>query len=295
MKTSLKLVFSCLLAFLSLPAAVHESWAAFEGIFVDSKTAAMGDCWSASDYGFHFLAPVPPFATDLSASACYCAPYGLSELEQRNVLLNVPRRDNVLTFGIAERGGSLYKERILSACASRQPFSSTRIMLSLGLLSMSVDGYGEARFFALGAGLRSRPVRSLEACVGLGNLGSSSASDSYRGAVPSTFLFGLVLTPGKGVTAAGEVRKIPGKQSSFHLGAELASQSGIRIRCGLQTEPVELAIGFAIDIGRLSIESASSFHSALGRTDVVTLTFRRGERSYPSRDGAKDRRKGEAR
>lgn len=285
---SCSLLVSFLFAFSSLLAVVGESWAAFEGIIVDSKTAAMGDCWSSSDYGVHFLAPVPPARMNLSVSICYCAPYGLPELEQENVLFNLPSRGNMVTLGIVERGGSLYKERIFSASVSRQTLPSTEIMLSLGMFSMSVDGLGETSFFGLSAGLRSRPVRSLEACVGLGNLASGSASSSERGALPSTFLFGLRLTPGESITAAGEVRRTPGQQSSFHLGVELEPQKGIRIRCGLQTVPVELAMGFAIDVGRLSIESASSFHSVLGRTDVVTLTFTSGGRASGS--GVKTRR-----
>jgi hypothetical protein len=259
-----------------LAAGAGESRAAFEGIVVDSRTAAMGDCWSASDYGVHPLAPVPPVRMNLSVSVCYCAPYGLPELEQKNVLFNLPSRANVFTLGVVERGGSLYKERILSASISRQTFPSTRFMLSLGIFSMSIGGLGEARFFGLSTGLRSKPTRSLEASVGMGNLASSSASGLDRGAVLPTFLFGLILTPQESVTAAGEVRKTPGRESSFHLGVELEPQEGIRIRCGLQTVPVELTMGFAIELGHLSIETATSFHPVLGRTDVVTLTFGSG-------------------
>ena len=270
-------VFSTAFAVSLLPVVGGESWAAFQGIAVDSKTAAMGDCWSSSDYGFHFLAPVPPGSVNLSASICYSAPYGLPELEQKTVLLNLPWRTKMTTLGILERGGGLYKERILSASLSHQAFPSTRIVLSLGMFSMSVAGLGQTKFLVLGAGLRSRPVRSLEACIGLGNLTSSSASDPYRGTVPSTFLFGVSLKPRENVTAAGEIRKTPGTESSVHAGVEFELQKGIRMRCGLQTVPVELAMGFAIDLGRLSIESASSFHSVLGRTDIITLTFRGSE------------------
>ena len=279
----LRQAFFCLFVVSLLLAATCESRAAFEGIVVDAKTAAMGDCWSSSDRGFHFLAPVPPSRTNLSLSVGYCAPYGLPELEQRSILLNLPSRANMVTLGVAERGDGLYKERILSASISRQASPSTRIMFSLGMFSMSIDGLGEAGFLGFGAGLRSRPFRTLEACVGLGDLASSSTSGSTRGAVReavrSTFLLGLSLTPSENLTAAGEVRKSPGQQSSFHLGVDLEPQKGIRIRCGLQTVPVELAMGFAVELGRLSIESASSFHSVLGRTDVVTLTFRGAEKA----------------
>lgn len=270
------LAFFPLLLFSMLSVGAGESRAAFEGIVVDSRTAAMGDCWSASDHGVHPLAPVPPVRMNLSVSVCYCAPYGLPELEQRNLLLNLPSRANMFTLEVVERGGSLYKERILSASVSRRAFPSTRFMLSLGMFSMSVAELGETRFFGLSTGLRSRPTRFLEASIGMGNLASSSASASDGRAVFPTFLFGLTLTPGESVTAAGEVRKTPGKESSIHLGVEFEPQEGIRIRCGLQTVPMEVAMGFAIELGHLSIETASSFHSVLGRTDVITLTFRSG-------------------
>jgi hypothetical protein len=288
------LAFFSLFLFSLLSTGAGESQAAFEGIVVDSRTAAMGDCWSASDHGVHPLAPVPPVRMNLSVSVCYCAPYGLPELEQKNVLLDLPSQANMFTLDLVERGGSLYKERILSASISRQAFASTRFMVSLDVFSMSVGGLGEARFFGLSTGFRSRPTRSLEASIGMGNLALMSASGPDRGAILPTFLLGLILTPGESVTAAGEVRKTPGDESSFHVGVELEPQEGIKIRCGLQTLPVELAMGFAIELGRLSIETASAFHPVLGRTDVVTLTFRSGAKTRGEADktgsGAHDRR-----
>lgn len=282
------MALTLMLAFMVWTIPSRESFAAFEGIVVDSKSAAMGDCWSASQHGLHFLAPVPPVCENLSACVIYCAPFGLPELGQKTVLVNLPMRSRAVSLVVLERGSSLYKETSLTASISDQVFPSARIGLSVSALSMSIDGFGQERFFVLGAGVRARPVRSLEACVGLGNLTSTSFSDSDRGAVPSTFLLGMSLKPRENVTAAGEVRKRPGEVSSFHVGLELEPQKGIGLRCGLQTLPVELTLGIAIALGPMSIETATSFHAVLGRTDTITLTFRRGKTDVPrtsSRNG----------
>jgi|GEM_PF-2908342 len=255
-----------------------ESIAAFEGISLDAKTVAMGDSWSSSDNGIHFLAPVPPLNSGAGVALSYCAPYGLSELEQKDVLGTLALGRNSLALGIFERGASLYKETVVSVSASRQLLPPICVMVSVSTFNMSVMGLRDVRSLGVGAGVRSKPIRSLDFCVGLGNLVPGLASgdlDSEESpeTVPSTFLVGVLLKPGENLTLVGEIRKTPGNESSFHLGVELEPQRGIRVRCGIQTVPVELALGLAVKINRLCIESASSFHPVLGRTGIITIAF----------------------
>lgn len=265
----LRTILVALCAFALTVPMVGEVGAAFEGTVVDSRVTGMGDCLSASTRGALSLAPLPPSGTPGALSLSYCSPFGLEELAQKSVVCSISLQGNVVTLGLLERGGSLCKEGVLSISASGRLLESTSLSLSLGMFSMSVRGFEARRFFGLSAGARVRPARSLEACVGFDNVVTSR----NEGTLPQTFLFGLLITPASNVTVAGEMRKSPGGLSSLHFGVELQPEAGIRLRCGLQTVPVELAVGLAIELGPLSLETASSFHPVLGRTNVLTLTW----------------------
>jgi hypothetical protein len=113
------------------------------------------------------------------------------------------------------------------------------------------------------------PLRSLEVCIGVDNV----AKSRDEGALPQSFLAGFLITPASGVTVAAEMRRSARGFTCLHLGAEFEAHEGVLVRCGLQTEPVELAAGLGVNWGSLSLETATSFHPVLRRTDVLTLTW----------------------
>ena len=277
--------------------------AAYEGCLVDSRAEAIGDCWCLSSFPALSMAPLPPpdggFAFDLS----YRRPFGLSDLEEKNAAVNVPLSWCLASLGFIERGGGLYRERALSATVSAAvrratpgrtsptaaggmparaapdrtrdaPASPVSVSVSLTAFEVSVEGWRPARCASLSAGARASPVSSVDVCVGLGNIMSSDNRLGLR----QTFLAGVVLRPHPVVSLAAEVRRQPGEKSSFHLGAELEPYGGAYLRCGLRTEPMELTVGFGIALEGLGLDTASSFHPILGRTDSFSLSFSRRAR-----------------
>jgi len=258
------------IALVLLALAAGETGAAFEGITADSRTAGMGDCLSASSSGARSLAPLPPSRFSGTVSFSYCAPFGVEELAEKSVVCSVPFRRKVLAVGLVERGESLYEERILSVSASGRPLARVSVSICLGLYSVSVSRLHKKRFVGLSGGARVRPIGSLEACAGVDNF---VASRSER-ALPQTLLFGLLIMPASDVTVSAEMRKSAEGSSCLHFGVELVAEGGVCLRCGLETEPVQLAAGLGLELGPVSLETASSFHPVLGRTDVLTLTWR---------------------
>lgn len=134
-----------------------------------------------------------------------------------------------------------------------------------------MDGWGRTRYVSVSAGARAAPVSFADACVGLGNIVSSDNDAALR----QTFLFGIVVKPFPQARLAFEVRRNPGVTSSFHVGAELEPASGTYIRCGLRTEPLELMMGFGFGLSGFGLDTASSFHPVLGRTDSFSLSVGR--------------------
>lgn len=149
--------------------------------------------------------------------------------------------------------------------------SMVSVSVSLTAFEVSVEGWRPARCASLSAGARASPVGSADVCVGLGNVVSSGTGLGLR----QTFLVGVVLRPHPVVRFAAEMRRRPGEESSFHLGAELEPSGGVYLRCGLGSEPTELTVGFGVALEGIGLDTASSFHSVLGRTDSFSLSFLR--------------------
>jgi hypothetical protein len=250
-----------------------ETRAAFEGIVAGARSTGMGDCLTVSNCGALCLAPLPSPRDRGAISFSYCAPFGLRELAQKSITCTAAFERSAVTIGFVERGASLYRERVLSASVSGGPVASARVSLCLGVYSMCLSRAQTRRLFGLSAGVRIRPVRLIEACVGVDNVAKSRDD----GALPQSFLAGLVVMPASRVTVAAEVRKSPQRFSSLHFGAEFQPEAGVHLRCGIQTEPVQLSAGLALELGPLCLETATSFHAVLGRTDVLTLTWQRKE------------------
>ncbi len=277
--------------------------AAYEGCLVDSRAEAIGDCWCLSGFPALSMTPLPPPGTGFALGLSYRRPFGLSDLEEKNAAVNVPLSWCIASLAFIERGGGLYRERALSATMSAAvrkatpgrappaaasgmptrtapgrtlaaPASTVSVSVSLTAFKVSVEGWRPARCASLSAGARASPVSSADVCVGLGNIMSSDTSLGLR----QTFLAGVVLRPHPVVSLAAEVRRQPGEKSSFHLGAELEPYGGAYLRCGLRTEPMELTVGFGIALEGLSLDTASSFHPVLGRTDSFSLGFSRRAR-----------------
>jgi len=265
--------------------------AAFEGCLVDSRAEAIGDCWCVSDFPALSLAPLPPPATGLALGLSYRRPFGLGDLEEKDVIVNVPISRCTGSVGYIERGGGLYRERALSATMSAAvpraaptraqaartlavqaaPVSLVSVCLSAAVFEVSVDGWRPARCASLSVGARASPVSSVDVCVGMGNIVSGETDLGLR----QTFLAGVVVRPHQVVTLAAEIRRQPGERSSFHLGAELVVSGGAFLRCGLRTEPMELTMGFGVALKGFGLDTASSFHPVLGRTDSFSLSFSR--------------------
>ena len=257
--------------------------AAFEGCLVDSRAEAMGDCWCVSDFSALSLAPVPPRGKGLEVGLSYRRPFGLSDLEEKEAAVNVPLSWCVGSLGFIQRGGGLYRERMLSATASAAVPAAARgrareaaespvsVSVSLAVFEVSVDGWESARCASLSVGARASPVSSVEVCVGLGNVSSSESGLGLR----RTFLAGVLVRPHDVLSLVTEVRREPGERSSFHLGAELQPSRGVCLRCGLRTEPLELTMGFGVAMRGLGLDTASSLHTVLGRTDSFSLSFAR--------------------
>ncbi|UCF78209.1 MAG: hypothetical protein JSW03_08900 [Candidatus Eiseniibacteriota bacterium] len=262
-------ILAALCLCISLALHAGETGAAFEGMVVDSRSAGMGDCLSVSACGALCLSPLPASGSPGVVSFTFCSPFGMDELSQRSVTCSFRLRENVLTFGFAGRGSDLHQEGILSASASGLLTESVEVSLCLGLYSMFIENVGETRLVGASAGARVRPLPQLEACVGVCNPATSRDS----GTLPRGVLFALLLRPASNVTAACEMRKRTTASSCLHFGVELEPEQGIRLRCGVQTEPVELTLGFGLRLGPVGLETATSFHSVLGRTDVFTLNW----------------------
>ncbi|MFH0778463.1 MAG: hypothetical protein V2A71_07505 [Candidatus Eisenbacteria bacterium] len=246
--------------------------AAFEGVIRDARATSMGECWSVSDATPLSLVGLPAGDEPASAGFSYCAPYGLEELAQKNATLGFSRRRVRVAVGLLDRGGSVYNERALCTSIDYQAIPSVRVSLSPVVYSLSAALSPRTTFWGLSAGVRSRVVTMLEACVGLGNFVSDAPGESVRPQI----VCGLTVSPAPSVTGACEVHRSPGKPASFHAGLELETVKGAWLRCGVQTVPLKLSMGLGLKIGRLSLETASSFHSVLGRTDVLSLSWGRG-------------------
>jgi hypothetical protein len=273
--------------------------AAFEGCIVDSRAEAVGDCWCVSYFPALSPTPLPPPAAGFALGLSYRRPFGLSDLEEKDVVVNVPISRYTGSVGYIERGGGLYRERALSATMSAavpraapkraqaaaawtaraprasaphaSPASLVSVCLSAAVFEVSVDGWRPARCASLSAGARASPVGSVDVCVGMGNIVSGDTDLGLR----QTFLVGVVVRPHQVVALAAEIRRQPGATSSFHLGAELELSGGAFLRCGLRTEPTELTMGFGVALKGFGLDTASSFHPVLGRTDSFSLSFSR--------------------
>lgn len=270
--------------------------AAFEGCLVDSRAEALGDCWCVSDFSALSMAPLPPPETKFALGLSFRRPFGLADLEEKEVAVNVPFSRCVGSLGFMQRGGGLYRERALSATASmvvrtgkpggqrpaaqravpaatrgrpRQAGSPASVSVSLTLFETSVEGWGATGCLSVSAGARASPVSFADVCVGLGNVVSNEAGLGLR----RTFLVGVAARPHTAVTFAAEVRREPGENSSFHAGAELQPCRGVCLRCGLRTEPLELTMGLGVSLRGIGLDTASSVHTVLGRTDAFSLRF----------------------
>ncbi|HYE58857.1 MAG TPA: hypothetical protein VD948_10135, partial [Rhodothermales bacterium] len=131
--------------------------------------------------------------------------------------------------------------------------------------------YGAAGAIGVDVGLRTALTERLSGGALATNLFRSELAG--REPLPRRLTIGLAYAVSDRVTVATDVEQVVRAPARVAVGVEARVAGPLTVRAGAGNGPQQLALGFGVEAGRLSVAAAFARHEALGWTPAVEFTI----------------------
>jgi hypothetical protein len=152
---------------------------------------------------------------------------------------------------------------------------SAGVMLDVNRIQVS-EGYGNRNLLSMEVGLQYRISNHFWFGLHVLNPIPVRMVKSTTEYLPVVFCAGLNYSISNTFRLTLEGEKDLEHRPMLRLGAEYDLPGRTVIRAGISTNPLNLAMGFGVVLGRLSLEIASGYHQYLGYTPSCSLAWRLG-------------------
>jgi hypothetical protein len=266
-----------LLSFLSLSViACFPCFSANQKRVIGARFAAMGGA-SVSHTGIFSFSSNPAGITGIKGFTLACSHenrFFLRELNIRSMAAALPVGRGCFTASMVIYGSSLYREQQACLTYSLDLGKGLSAGIQAGLGSLFIgEGYGRKSAPSAALGIQARI--STKTCVGASfyNPFLKRAASMDGETSPAALGTGFSTQLSGKVSVSGEAEKEFGLKPVIRLGAEYQPIAALSLRGGIRTGSGLLCFGFGLKVRKILFDFAADYHSQLGYTSQISLTY----------------------
>ncbi len=176
-------------------------------------------------------------------------------------------------LGLSFFGNDLYSERHIALSYGIKLSPSISIGTHIDAYNVATldDGSGTALTFGLG--LQYQIVENARVGMHLHNPLFAGLTEFQEDDLPSFLQIGIAYDPSDKLTLCLEGEKELDQKAIFKMGLEWRMAEKFHLRGGIATQPIYSSLGAGVNLGRLKLDLATSFHPQLGLTPHVSVRF----------------------
>lgn len=152
------------------------------------------------------------------------------------------------------------------------------VQLNYHNLSINTDGYGSRGAISADVGIQVNVSEQVMLAAHLSNPSRTKLDVFDDERIPTLFRFGAAYTISDDITATAEVEKDIDRKHIFRGGFEYRPVEILYLRAGASNNPGLLAFGFGLNLDMFKIDLSTSYHSILGYSPQISLTYAPGKK-----------------
>lgn len=244
---------------------------------IGAQAAAMGGaCITQSDVNSVFnnqagLATLKELSVSLYAENRFL----LQPLKYGGLAFALPTRSGTFGAGVTYFGNEQYNEKRITLAYGRNIFEKLQIGIELNAMSVVIPEYNSSNNITFGVGIQYVINSQLKAGGHIFNPMRIQLTDQAIDKIPTIARFGVAFTPSPAVTFIAEAEKNMNAKSMVKVGFEYKIFDKMFIRGGFSSNPSQANLGVGVWVKSFKIDIASGFHTVLGATPQISLTFQK--------------------
>lgn len=243
---------------------------------VGARSGALGDAsstfvdiWSAfnNQAGLAYL-------SSFTAGVNYENRFLLPELGLKSVAFAMPYKGTVFALSASSFGYNLYSENKYGFALAKAFGEKVSAGVQLDYLNMHIaEGYGNAGLFTAEIGLLIKPLKNLVISAHVFNPVRRKIDDYNNERITTIMKCGASYTFSEKLLLAIEVVKDNLQDAQFKAGLEYHIVKEMYLRAGMGTNPSRISFGIGLNLKKLRIDIASSYHPVLGYSPQLSLLY----------------------
>jgi len=260
------------------------SRAAFEYVQVGARPAALGGAYCALSDDAHGTWHNPAgagWSQRRAIALSFSRPFGLAELDTRELSLLQPVLGWILGLHARHFGGGLYRESTVGMSCAHRFLEGLSAGWCLSGRQLAICGYGSDETWSLDLGILAFPGARWRWGMAVHNINNGRLGRNQQG-MPQVLMVGLACRPEERLWLSGELLGDltdlsvdpfgpPEYPLEWRLGCEARPWSATALRVGLQNHPLRISAGLELAAGPLRLGYAWRSHPLLGSTHHLTL------------------------
>lgn len=218
------------------------------------------------------------FVRQAEAGAFYENRFFVKELTQSGFAAAMPVKKGTFGLCYSSLGYKLYRESQLNLSYGMQLSEIISAGISIDYLNTKIgDIYGQANAFTGAVGLTAKILPQITVSTHIYNPFRAKITNYNNEKVPTIYKFGAQYIFSKQVFLVAEAEKTSMQKINIKGGIEYKPSSLIYIRVGGSSYPTQAAFGVGVNYNGLKIDVSSMYHSVLGLSPQVGLSYAFGK------------------
>lgn len=218
------------------------------------------------------------FVRRAEAGAFYENRFFVKELSQSGFAAVYPIKKGTFGLSYSTMGYNLYRESQASLSYGMKLGENISAGVSLDYINTKIaDVYGQANAFTGSIGLTARLLPQVVISSHIYNPFRAKITNYNNEKVPTIFKFGAQYIFSKKVFLIAEAEKTSAQKLNIKGGIEYAPSQLIYIRAGGASYPAQAAFGIGVNYNGLKIDISSMYHSVLGLSPQIGLSYAFGK------------------
>lgn len=214
------------------------------------------------------------FVRQSEVGAFYENRFFVKELSQNGFAAVLPIKKGTFSLAYSSLGYKLYRESQVTLGYGMKLNESISLGVGFDYLNTKIaDIYGKANAFTGSLGLTIKLLPQLTIASHLYNPFRVSITNYNNEKVPTIFKFGAQYHFSKQVFLIGEAEKTSAQKINVKAGIEYKPSSLIYLRVGGASYPTQAAFGVGVNYNGLKIDVSSMYHSVLGLSPQIGLSY----------------------
>ncbi len=212
------------------------------------------------------------------AGAFYENRFFVKELTQTGFAAAVPLKKGTVGICYSTLGYQLYRESHTTLSYGMKLSEGVSAGIGFDYLTTKIaDIYGQANAFTGSIGLTAKILPQVVISSHVYNPFRAKITNYNNEKIPTIFKFGAQYIFSPKVFLTAEAEKTSAKKINIKGGIEYKPSNLIYIRVGGSSYPTQAALGVGVNYNGLKIDICSSYHSVLGLSPQIGLSYSFGK------------------